>query len=141
VPVGKNSVHFGDEPEDVGDNSVVIRATDALNQMINNSPGGFAMGARANAGQFSVAIGAESGGRGLALAEVLDLLEKSFAASGSADASRAVRDLHAGLASGASKARIQQLWSVVKVAGTTGEAVALVNLAAPVIERALHHLV
>lgn len=64
--VGSRSVVYGQVHPDiqVGDNSVVIGATDDRgNTIIRGAPGGLAIGAGANAGPASISIGYMAGAR------------------------------------------------------------------------------
>ncbi len=140
--IGSDNTYVGEGPVPaMGDGNTIYTLADANGSVLLNR-GGTAIGAGARADSTSVAVGAGALGGDLPqLFELLAQLQQVFDHAGAAEAAHVV----AGLADetgrpAPDKHKIDKLWTTVKAAAATNEAISLVARITPLLATAPHHL-
>jgi hypothetical protein len=135
--IGSGNTYVGQGPvPSMGDGNTIYTAADTNGNVLLHE-GGTAIGAGARADSTSVAIGAGALGGdqpqllGL-LAELRQILDKN----GAVEAGRALAELRHELQSPSPDyGKLRKLWTVIKTAAATNEAIALITRIAPLLIR------
>jgi hypothetical protein len=140
--IGSDNTYVGEGPVPaMGDGNTIYTLANANGSVLLNR-GGTAIGAGARADSTSVAVGARALGGDLPqLFDLLAQLQQVFDHAGAVEAAHAV----AGLAdetgrSSPDERKIGKLWTTVKAAAATNEAISLVARITPLLAAAPHHL-
>jgi len=131
MKIGKRSVGMGNLPPGttIGDDSVMIGATDSNGNTILNTT--MAVGANAHAGEGSIAIGYNAGAGG-GLISLLSALQQQ---SADADVSSAAAIIITELRSTAPNANvIRSTWETIRTAATLNSVYSLVERISPLID-------
>jgi hypothetical protein len=140
--IGSDNTYVGEGPiPAMGDGNTIYTLANASGDVLLNR-GGTAIGSGARADSTSVAVGARALGGDLPqLAELLDQLQQVFDHADAVEAAHAA----AGLADETGRPspderKIGKLWTTVKAAAATSEAISLVARITPLLATVPHHL-
>jgi hypothetical protein len=142
-----------DKPE-IGDDNTIVSSTPSRSMGSRNTiwtaadangsvsiPGGTAVGAGARADRTSVAVGSGALGGDLAqLSALLAQLQQVVGQTGDTETARVITEMAEEIQSPTrDESKIRRLWSMVKVAAVTNEAVTLVARITPLLLSSPHH--
>ncbi len=140
--IGNENTYVGAGPvPSMGDGNTIYTLADPNGNVLSNK-GGTAIGAGARADSTSVAIGARALGGDLPqLAELLAQLRQVFDNEGATEAERAAARLaDETQAQAPDGQKVRKLWTTIKAAAATNEAITLVTRITPLLAAAPHHL-
>jgi hypothetical protein len=140
--IGNENTYVGAGPApSMGDGNTIYTLTDPNGNVLINK-GGTAIGAGAQADNTSVAIGARALSGDLPLlAELFAQLRQVFDNAGATEAAQDVVDLaEETQAQAPDERKVSELWTTIKAAATTNEAITLVTRITPLLASAPHHL-